>query len=125
MEIYQITYQEYIAFMQRLKVEIDNIINITPDNARKLMAIHISEMIENSIVTAQAEINLPSQELMNIVLAVKDIKTCGAPPIVPVLEAWGRSIHILSQAAHVLKNITDDTYLNVTSAELEALIAQN
>lgn len=115
MEIYQITYQEYVALMTRVKNEIDMIINITPDNTRKMMAIRIAVAIERTIATAQAEINLPSAELQSIVNAIIDLKTCGATPIPDVMDALNRCFNLLSLATDVLLRITDDSY--VTSAK--------
>lgn len=112
MEIYQITYKEYIVLMNLLKKYIGFIINTTPDNTRKMLAIKASESIDETIATATAEINLPSSELYDITKQVLDLKTCGNPPIPEVLEKWEKSLEVINQAALVLKNITDDAYLN-------------
>ena len=55
MEIYQITYKEYIVLMNLLKEYIGFIINTTPDNTRKMLAIKASEAIDGTIATATAD----------------------------------------------------------------------
>jgi len=118
MEIYQITYQEYIALMTRVKNEIDKIINITPDNTRKMMAINTSSSIERTIMTAQAEINLPSAELEQIVSCVVNLRICGAKPIPEVDESLKHCFGYLSLAVEVLHKITDDSYLDAANKKL-------
>jgi len=112
MEIYQITYKEYIVLMNLLKEHIGFIINTTPDNTRKMLAIKASQTIDKTITTAKAEINLPSSELYDITKQILALKTCGNPPIPEVLKEWEKSLDVINQAALVLKNITDDAYLN-------------
>ena len=112
MEIYQINYKEYIVLMNLLKEHIGFIINTTPDNTRKMLAIKASQSIDNTIATAKAEINLPSSELYDITNQILALRTCGNPPIPEVLDEWKKSLDVLNQAALVLKNITDDAYLN-------------
>lgn len=114
MEIFQVTFKEYIVLMTQLKACIGEIINITPDMTRKLLAIAASEAIDNTIHTAQAEINLPSSELYDIAVKVKELFTCGNPPIPEVMELLNKGLEIIGQASDVLMKITDDTYLTNT-----------
>ncbi|MDO4216336.1 MAG: hypothetical protein Q4D12_10580 [Bacteroidales bacterium] len=120
MEIYQITYKEYLVLMTQLKEYVKFIINTTPDNTRKMLAIEANKEIEATIATAEAEINLPSCELYNIAKSIVALKTNGNPPIPVVLEAWNKSVVLLQQAADVLMKITDDSYVTTTKDMLAA-----
>lgn len=108
---YKQTYQRYIALMNQLRMEIDSIISLTPDNRRKMLAIEIVSAIDETKKTAEAERNMPSSELLGITQSVINLKSCGASPISPVLERWKRSLKILLSAIENLSSVAEDSYL--------------
>ncbi len=108
---YKQTYQRYIALMNQLRMVIDSIIGLTPDSRRKMLAIEIVSAIDTTKKTAEAEINMPSSELLGITQSVINLKNCGATPISPVLELWNKSLKVLLSAIENLSGVAEDSYL--------------
>ena len=97
--------------MNQLRMASDSIIGLTPDSRRKMLAIEIVSAIDATKKTAEAEINMPSSELLGITQSVINLKNCGATPISPVLELWYKSLKVLLSAIENLSSVAEDSYL--------------
>lgn len=112
MDQYKRIYQQYIMIMTKLKSEMDSIIITTPDGSRKNKAFYVASLIDKTINSATIAINIPSDELYEIVKEVLELESCGAIPIAPVQESLNLCYTYLKQAIDTLSKMTDDVYVS-------------
>lgn len=111
MNQYEKTYSNYRLLMLRLRDEFDTLMTQVQWGATCKVADNVVSAIDETIVTAEQERNLPSAELCVITEGIADCKerVYGAGSTASSL--WKRCFITLKEAADMLMSITDDSYV--------------
>lgn len=111
MNQYEKTYNNYRLVMLRLRDEFDVLMTQVQWGVSCSVADNVMCAIDETIVTAEQERNLPSAELCSITEGVSDCKEKAYNAGCILSPIWKKCFITLKEAADILMSITDDSYV--------------
>ena len=111
MNQYAKTYSAYGSLMQCLRGTFSELAlqtNVTSSGSKSR---NIINSIDQTIITAEQERNLPSAELYGITVSIADYAQQYAGQTAMSSDQWHRCFTIIAEAARTLMTITDDMYV--------------
>lgn len=111
MNQYEKTYRNYRLLMLRLRDEFDVLMAQVQWGKSCSVAEEVVCAIDETIVTAEQERNLPSAELCRITEGLAGCKERVRDAGSVVSPVWRKCFTTIKDAADILASITDDSYL--------------